>query len=420
MGMTMAEKVLARASNRDKVVPGQIVTAAVDWTWIAGDLWQVFYPILKELKADRFWDPDRIIVVHEHMVPPSSLEIANALALSRKVVQEYGITRFYEMGRSGICHQLFIEEGYALPGQLVVGTDSHTCSYGALNTASRGIQIDIINVLLKGELWFRVPETIRVEVTGKLEAPIMSKDVILHLAGLYGTEMALYKSIEFVGETVDQMSIASRIAVANMGIEVGAKFLMMEADQKTEAYLEGRAKEPYRPVKSDQDANFEHVIYLDVDQLEPMVACPHDVGNVKPISQVKGIKMDQAFLGSCTNARYEDLEIAAKILKDRKIHPDIRMIVTPASQEVYKEALKNGLIEIFAEAEAVVTNPTCGACGGIHLGLLGDGEKCIGSQNRNFKGRMGSPNAEVYIASPATVAASALAGALADPRDYFN
>ncbi len=420
MGSTMAEKVLARASGRDRVAPGQIVTAAIDRTWVAGEFWALYYPLLEELGADHFWDPERVVVMHEHMVPPSTVQVANALRLSRKIVRDFGITHFYEMGRSGICHQLFIEEGYALPGQLVVGTDSHTCSYGALNTASRGVQTDIVQVLLRGELWFRVPETIRVEVNGSLKMPLMSKDVVLSLAGRFGTEFALYKSVEFVGPTVEEMSIASRITAANMGVELGAKFFLMEADAKTEAYLKDRAREPYQPVGSDPDAVFDRVIHLDVDGLEPMVACPHDVGNVKPISEVKGIPIDQAFLGSCTNGRYEDLEIAARILKGKRIHPNIRMIVTPASQKIYKQALQNGLIEIFTDAEAVVTNPTCGPCGGIQLGLLGDGERCIGSHNRNFKGRMGSPKAEVYIASPATVAASALSGALADPRDFFQ
>jgi 3-isopropylmalate/(R)-2-methylmalate dehydratase large subunit len=324
------------------------------------------------------------------------------------------------MGRSGICHQLFVEKGYALPGQLSVGTDSHTTTYGALNMASRGIDQDLLYVLIKGELWFRVPETIRFEVTGKMLDGVMSKDLILFIAGKYGTDVALYKSAEFVGPTIGEMSIDSRLTISNMGVEIGAKFLLFEADGKTEEYLKNRAQDVFKPVTSDLDAVFQNVYKINIDGLEPQVACPHDVGNVKPVREVEGLPIDQAFLGSCTNARIEDLQIAARILKGRKIHPRTRMIVTPASQAIYKEALEKGLINIFIDAEAVVTNSTCGACDGLHLGVLGAGERCIASQNRNFKGRMGSPDSEVYLASPATVAASAVAGAIADPRDYLQ
>jgi 3-isopropylmalate/(R)-2-methylmalate dehydratase large subunit len=420
MGMTMAEKILLRASGRDKVSPGDIVIANIDRLMVIGEMWEEVMPVLNQLGADRLWNPDRVVVVHEHMIPPSNIPIAEALMQSRQAVEKFGIKHFYEMGRSGICHQLFVEKGYALPGQLVVGTDSHTTTYGALNVASRGINQELPYVLIKGKLWFRVPETILFEVSGKLLDGVMSKDLILYIAGKYGTDVALYKSAEFVGSTVENMSIASRLTISNMGIEVGAKFLIFEEDGKTREYLEGRAQEPYEPVKSDYDATFLKTYTINVNNLEPQVACPHDVGNVKPVAQVKGIPIDQAFLGSCTNARYEDLEIAAKILRGRKIHPKVRMIVTPASQSVYKQALQSGLIEVFIDAEAVVTNPTCGACGGLHLGILGAGERCITSQNRNFRARMGSKDAEIFLASPATVAASAIAGSIADPRDYLQ
>lgn len=420
MGKTMAEKIMARASDRDGVNPGEIVIAKIDRLMLIGEAWQYVLSLFDELGVEQLWDPDRVVVVHEHMAPPATIPIADAYAQSRQAVEKYGIKHFYEMGRSGICHQLFAEKGYALPGQLAVGTDSHTTTYGALNMASRGINQDLPYVLIKGELWFRVPESIRFEITGKIPDGVMSKDVFLYIAGKYGTDVALYKSVEFVGPTVEEMSIASRLTIANMGIEIGAKFLIFEADDTTKEYLKDRAQEPFEPVKSDPDAVFEETYNIGVDSLEPQVALPHDVGNVKPVTQVKGTRINQVFLGSCTNARYEDLEIAAKILKGRKIDPKIRMIVTPASQSIYKQALQNGLIDIFIDAETVVTNPTCGACGGLHLGVLGAGEKCISSQNRNFKGRMGSPESEVYLASPATVAASAIAGAIADPRDYLQ
>jgi 3-isopropylmalate/(R)-2-methylmalate dehydratase large subunit len=420
MGMTMAEKILARASGRDRVTPGEMVIANIDRLLVLGEDWQEVSPFFDELGIKRVWNPDRVVVIHDHMVPPGNVPTADAYFESRQIVEKFGIRHFYDVGRSGICHQLFAEKGYALPGQLVVGTDSHTTTYGALNTASRGIVLDLLYVLVKGRLWFRIPETIRFEVNGKMPNGVMSKDLFLFIAGKYGTDLAIYKSVEFVGPTVEEMSISSRMTISNMGVEIGAKFLIFEVDDKTQNYLKDKAQESYEPVRSDPDAIFQETFKLRVDSLEPQVACPHDVGNVRPVRDVKGIPFDQAFLGSCTNGRYEDLEIAAKILKGRKIHPRTRMIVTPASAAIYREALQNGLIDIFINAEAVVTNPTCGACAGIHLGVLGTGERCIASQNRNFKGRMGSPSSELFLASPATVAASAIAGVIADPRDYLQ
>jgi 3-isopropylmalate/(R)-2-methylmalate dehydratase large subunit len=306
-------------------------------------------------------------------------------------------------------------------GELILGTDSHSTTYGAFGAAGAGIGAsEMAYVLGTGELWMRVPPTIQFVIKGKLPEGVMSKDIILYIAGKYTTEVAQYKAVEFKGPTVEGMSIASRMTIANMGVEIGAKFAFFEADQKTLDYLLKYVKEGAKKrvgiFKADPDARYEQVFEIDVSRLEPQVAFPHDVGNVRPISGVGEIKANQAFLGSCTNGRLEDLEIAAAILKGKKVHPETRLIVFPASWEIYLDALRGGILETLIEAGAVVCNPGCGPCLGGHMGLLAAGERCVASSNRNFKGRMGSPNAEVYLGSPATVAASAIAGKIVDPR----
>jgi 3-isopropylmalate/(R)-2-methylmalate dehydratase large subunit len=418
MGMTMAEKILARNSGRTVVEPGEYVTAKIDVV-MAGDSAAGLYDGLNEIGIDKVWDPNRIVSLTDHLVPAPDIPSAELDIKKRKFVKKYGIKYWYDVGRGGICHIVFSEKGHALPGTLICGMDSHSTSYGAFNAAATVIQIpEAYWMVTKGELWFKVPETIRFEITGKLQEWVMSKDIILKIIGEYGTDVALYKSAEFVGPTVEKMSLSSRWTISNMGIEMGAKFAFFEADQKTLDYVRPRAVRPdeIRPVESDPDATFEDTYKLDFTGLEPQVACPNDVGNVRPVTEVEGIKIDQAFLGSCTNGSFEDLEIAAKILKGNKVHPDVRMIVIPASMEVYKEALEADLLRVFIDSEAFVCGPTCGPCIGYHAGIMGAGEKCIASSNRNFKGRMGSPNSEVYLASPATVAASAIAGEIADPR----
>ncbi len=417
MGMTMAEKILAKHSGLENVRPGQYVTARVDMLQ-ALDVGSTLYHQLKEIGVTKVWDPARITVDCCHWVPPRDIESAEGYADNRRFVKEFGIKHWYEIGRGGICHQIFPEHGHALPGNLVVGMDSHTTSYGAFNVASTAIQApEVCYVAAKGEIWFRVPETIRFELDGELPPRLMGKDVILKIAGDYGTDVALYKSVEFVGPAVKKMSLDSRWCIANMGVEIGAKFALFEADRKTLSFLKGRTSESFSPVKSDKDAVFEQVYRLDVSNLEPQVACPHDVGNVKPVSRLGRVPINQAFVGSCTGGRYEDLAIAAEIVKGKTVHPDVRMIVIPASTEVYKKALQRGLLATFVEAQAIVCGPTCGPCGGSHLGILAAGERCIAASNRNFKGRMGSPDSEVYLGSPATVAASAITGYIADPRE---
>ncbi len=417
MGMTMAEKILAKNSGLSEVKPGQYVTARIDKVLVhpsAADISKVF----KEIGIKKVYDPSRVVAVTGSWIPARDIESAESDVATRKFVEEYGITYWYDVGRGGICHQVMPEKGHALPGTIVVGTDSHTTSYGAFNVAATCIPGgEAYWVVAKGEIWFRVPETIRFEIAGELPPRILGKDVILKIAGDQGTDFALYKSIEFVGSAVEKMSLSSRWAMANMGVEVGAKFAIFEADRKTLDFLKGRTREPFTPVKSDPDAAFEKIYHLDVSDLPPQVACPHDVGNVRSVSEITNVPVDQGFIGSCTGGRLEDLTVAAEILKGKKVHPRVRLVVIPASMEVYADALRSGVLETFVAANAVVCGPSCGPCSNAHLGVIAAGERCIASSNRNFKGRMGSPEAEVYLASPATVAASAITGFITDPRE---
>lgn len=417
MGMTIAEKVLAQASGRDVVKPNEYVTAKID-LFMAAEKAQLF-DYMDEVGVTQVWDPERVIVLTDHRIPsPNVTSAVNDIKL-RKAVKRYGIKYWYDVGRGGICHQVLIENGHTLPGELIVGQDSHTTTHGALNAVATAIDLpESILIAAKGETWFRVPESIKFIIEGRLPARVMSKDIILKIAGEYGCDIALYKSIEYTGSTTSTMSLASRMTLANMSVDIGAKFAIFESDEKTINYLKPRAKRPFTPVQSDTDALYEHCYEIDVSALEPQVACPHNIDQVKPISEITKDKINihQAFLGSCTNGRYEDLEIAAQILQGNTIHPDVRMIIIPASMKEYKRALQTGVLEILVEAEAMVCNPTCGPCPGAHMGLIGPGERCIASSNRNFQGRMGSPESEVYLASPATVAASAITGYITDPR----
>jgi 3-isopropylmalate/(R)-2-methylmalate dehydratase large subunit len=363
------------------------------------------------------WNPSKVVVLFDHYVPAPTERLATAHMMARNVIKSAGIKHYYGE-REGICHQVMIEKGHALPGTLVVGTDSHTCSYGALGAAGTGIGItEMAYVLARGELWFKVPETVRFVLTGSLPEFVTSKDTMLCIAGRYGAEVAQYKSVEFVGEVADALSVEQRITMSNMGVEIGAKFGFFNVDEITLAYLEGRIEGEAAPLSADTDAVFLATHEVDVSELEPQVACPHSVDNVKPVGEVVGTPINQAVLGSCTNGRAEDLQIAAEILKGHSVDPYTRLYVYPASREVYQQALESGAIKSLSEAGAIICNPSCGPCFGGYAGLLAPGEKCISSTNRNFKGRMGSPDAEVYLASPATVAASAIKGAIADPRE---
>jgi len=418
MGMTLAEKILARASGRSSVRAGDYVVAEIDLAMIHEGMRGV-YPILKEAGVKKLWDPGKVVSIIDHWVPAPTVEAATHHQTVRKAVAEYGIRHAYGE-KAGICHQVLPEKGHVVPGDLIVGTDSHTVTYGAFGAAATGIGYsEMAYVLATGKLWFRVPETIQFRMEGNPAPGVMSKDLLLFIAGRYSAEVAQYKAIEFTGSTARQLSIASRMTMSNMSVELGAKFGFFEPDDKVVDFLNGRAKKAYSLIHPESDAAYESVHRVDASVLEPQVAFPHNIDNVKPISQAGRVKVDQAFIGSCTNGRIEDLRIAAQILKGKKVHPQVRLIVVPASWEVYRDALKSGVLETLVDAGTILCNSTCGPCFGGHMGLLAPGEKCIASINRNFQGRMGSPESEVYLGSPATVAASAIEGVIADPRNYF-
>lgn len=420
MGMTMAEKILAEHSGKKEVKPGEYLWAHVDGTAFG----RTTPGQLKEYKVKKVFDPDRVYGVEDHLSPPPNVATANAVVEMRQTVKKYGIKNFFDYGRGGVLHELYPQHGYVSPGDLIASLDSHTTSYGCFNVASCPINEEVPYVLATGRLWFRVPPSIKFVLSGQYAGPdkfVVGKDIILRILGEYGTEVALYKSVEFHGPAVDQMSMPSRFTIANMGIEIGAKFAIFPCDDKTLEYLKGKMKRPPNPVSPDSDASYETVYDLDVTDMPPYVACPHDPGNSVPVTEVepKRVKVDQAFIGSCTNGRLEDFRMAARILKGRKVHPDVRLIATPASQAIWYDCLKEGIWDVFAEADALVTHSTCGICFGGHMGLIGDGEVSISASNRNFQGRQGSPKAFVYLANPATVVASAIEGYITDPRKFL-
>ncbi len=416
MGMTLAERILAAAAGREEVSAGEFVVADIDLALLHDIFAAQVFDLLVDVGVNHVFDPDRTVVVVDHLVPAPS---AGAAAVHQKIrnhVARLGIGAFYDAGE-GICHQLLPERGHVRPGTLIVGTDSHTTTYGALGAGGTGIGTsDMVYALATGRLWFRVPETIRFELSGTL-APVVSwKDVILYLAGRFGSDGAQYRAMEFGGPAAAEADMASRLTVSNMALEMGAKFGLFAADEVTDAYLRttgGPGCEPFGP---DPDASYEAVHAISLSDLTPQVALPHEVDRVSSVVDVKGIAIDQAFIGSCTNGRIEDLRVAANVLAGRRIATGVRLLVVPASRRVLQEAMHSGVLETLVEAGASVLAPGCGPCFGGHGGLLGPGERCIGTHNRNFIGRMGSAEAEIYLASPATVAASALAGRIADPR----
>jgi homoaconitate hydratase family protein len=418
MAMTMAEKVLARTSGRTAVAAGDYVTARIDRV-MCHEAFTLCALSLLKLDVSRVFDPERVIVILDHYFPAPNEQMARGHALARQFVQQFGIRHF--LGHAGICHQVLTEQGFIRPGDLVLGTDSHSTTYGAVGAAGAGIGLtEMAYVLATGELWLQVPPTIRFVLEGEPSPGIMSKDLILSLAGKFGTEVAQYRAIEYSGPVARRLSIASRMTMANMGVELGAKFAFFEADEITRTYLSGRGEEPVMLFGPDTEAVYEATHHVDLGNLEPQIACPHNPGNVKRVSEVAGLRVQQAFLGSCTNARLEDFGVAAAILRGRKVHPDTRLLVTPASQHVYLEATRAGYTETLLEAGAAITASGCGACPGGHNGVVGADEVCLSTTNRNFRGRMGSPDAQIYLASPATVAAAAVAGRIVDPREYWN
>jgi len=416
LGMTISEKILAKSADKNRVEPGEIIDAKVDMA-MSHDNAALVSKVFGEIGIKNVWNPDKIVIILDHRVPANNIKAAEAHKKIRDFIRKQKIKHFYDAGE-GICHQVMIEKGHARPGMLVVGTDSHTTTYGAIGAFSTGIgATEMAAVWATGKLWLKVPETIRINISGNLPKLVTSKDIILHIIGKIKSDGANYKAIEFYGETIDKMSIESRLTMSNQSMEAGAKAAIIPPDSKTIEYVKSRTKESFDIVKADNDAKYEEILDFDVTDLEPMVACPHTVDNVKPVREVAGLEINQAVLGSCTNGRLEDLELAAKIIDGKNVHKNVRMIVVPASREIYLKAIEKGFIQKFVKAGAMVINPGCGPCLGAHQGILASGERAITSTNRNFRGRMGSPDSEIYLASPATVVASAIRGEITDPRD---
>lgn len=418
--MNISDKILARASGKDMVYPGEIVEANVDMIMVHDLTGPLAVEAFRKIGVKQVWDNRKIITILDHQVPANSIKAAELHKIMREFAKEQKI-KLYDVGKGGICHQVMPEKGHVLPEAVILGTDSHTCTYGAFGAFATGIgSTEAAAVFATGKIWLKVPEAIKINVRGRFQRLITPKDLILFVTGQIGSDGAIYQSMEFTGPTIRDMSIAGRMTLCNMTVEMGAKNGIIEPDETTLKFLEGRTNETLKSfelIRSDSDASYKNVLDLDVARLEPLVSCPPSVDNVKPVSNVVGVKVDQAFIGSCTNGRLEDLRLAAEILKRGKVKDGVRMLVIPASQEVYIQALKEGLLEIFAEAGGCVCNPNCGPCLGGHMGLLASGEVCVSSSNRNFIGRMGSPKASIYLASPATVAASALTGRITDPRE---
>jgi len=419
LGATIAEKIIAAHSSSESARPGEIIQVKVDFLMVHEVLGSRILTVLEEMGVDAVWDPSRILVVNDHWGPASNTQSAEIHIRNRRFVTEHNIEHFCDVG-CGICHQVLPELGLVAPGNLIVGSDSHTTTYGAFNAFATGMAAtDCAMIIATGETWLRVPESIRITVTGELSQRVMSKDLILRILADLGTDGANYKAIEFCGTTIDDMSVGSRMTMANMAVEAGAKAGLMTVNRPVKEWLERRSRRKnWVDVRPDDDAEYVDELAYDVEseQLPPYVASPDSPANGKPVTEFEGTPVDQAYLGSCTNGRLEDLRIAAEILDGRHVHDGVRMIVTPASREVYLDALREGIIGRLIHAGAIVTNPTCGACFGGHLGVLGPGEVCVSSTNRNFPGRMGHRESKVYLASPATVAASALRGAITDPR----
>ena len=418
MGYTITEKILLAHTNLQNIVPGQLINARVDIA-LGND---ITAPIaIKEFRkagGGKVFDKDKVVLVLDHFTPNKDINSAMQCKFVREFAREQNITHFYEGGNVGVEHALLPEAGIVLPGDLVIGADSHTCTYGGLGAFATGVgSTDLAAAMLTGELWFKVPQSMKFIISGSLQKWVSGKDLILNIIGRIGVDGALYKAMEFAGETIDKLPLADRLSMANMAIEAGAKNGIFPPDEITRGYVEQRAKRKYTFYSSDKDAVYSEVIEIDAGQIEPQVAFPHLPSNVKSISQAGNVKIDQSLIGSCTNGRIEDLRIAAQILKGRKAAAAVRLIVVPATPTIYRQALQEGLLETFMDAGAIISPPSCGACLGGHMGILAEGERAIASTNRNFVGRMGHPKSEVYLANPAICAASAVLGRIASPAE---
>jgi len=431
--LTLSEKILAAHSSKKKVKPGEFINAKVDLV-LANDITApLAIKEFQRLGVSKVFDPAKIVMVPDHFCPNKDIQSAEQAKLMREFAKQQGLI-YFEVGRMGIEHVLLPEQGFVFPSQVIIGADSHTCTYGALGAFATGMgSTDIAVAMATGEIWMKVPPTIKLIYRGKLSKWVSGKDLILYTIGDIGVDGALYSVMEFSGEAIDELPMDGRFTMANMAIEAGAKAGIFDVDDRAKEYLRNvitngapsaiarseRAKQSrtFSIVQSDEETEFAKIIEYEVSKIEPQVAFPHLPSNTKPISQVGDIKLDQVVIGGCTNGRLDDLRVAAKLLKERQVHPELRCIVIPGSQRVYLEALREGLIEIFIEAGAVVSTPTCGPCLGGHMGVLAAGERCLSTTNRNFVGRMGSPKSEVYLANPAVAAASAILGRIGSPEE---
>ena len=416
--MTITEKIFASHAGLSEVKAGDLITAKVDVT-LANDITgPVAIKEFRKIGVDRVFDKDRVMFVPDHFVPNKDIKSAEQVKMIREFAKDQGLTNFFEVGRMGIEHALLPEKGLVTAGDLVIGADSHTCTYGALGAFSTGVgSTDLACAMASGETWFKVPSAIKVEFNGKLNKWVCAKDLVLHLIGDIGVDGALYKTIEVGGNVIEEMDMDGRFTFCNMAIEAGGKNGIIVPDKITEEYLKNRSVRQPKFYTSDPDALYERVIKYDVSEIEPTVAFPHLPENTKPISQVGDIKIDQSVIGSCTNGRLSDLKIAAEILKGHKVHPDVRLIVFPGTQQIYLDAMEKGYIRTIIEAGGAVSTPTCGPCLGGHAGILAAGERAISTTNRNFVGRMGHVDSEVYLSSPAIAAASAITGKISSPDD---
>ncbi|MEA3343647.1 MAG: 3-isopropylmalate dehydratase large subunit [archaeon] len=422
MSMTITEKILANHSENEKVDPGQLINAKLDIILAHDITTPPAISMLKEHNMDKVFDPKKIIVAPDHFVPNKDIKSAELAKRLREWVTHQNIENYYEIGRHGVCHAILPEQGHVLPGTTIVCGDSHTCTHGALGAFATGIgSTDLAAAIATGELWFKVPGTMRFQIDGKLQKGVYSKDIILNVIQDIGVDGALYKAMEFWGSTIDSLSIEARMTITNMAIEAGAKTGIIEPDQKTKDYLKNRTKKPYSVVKSDKDADYESARCYNASEIVPTVAMPNLPSNGKPAKELEkqNIHLDQVYIGSCTNGRIEDLRIAANILRGSKTKKGTRLIVVPATTDVWMQAKSEGLFDIFNEAGAAISTPTCGACLGGYMGVLAKGEACLSTTNRNFTGRMGHHGSKVYLASPATAAASAIEGIIADPANYM-
>lgn len=416
MGQTFAEKILAMKADRDAVTSGEIVEIVPDVA-LSHDNTAPIYGIFQKMGGVRVFDANMHAVFLDHAAPAPTTKHAENHRIIREFVREQGIQSFFDVGR-GVCHQVLVEEGLALPGEVVLGSDSHTPHAGVMGAFGAGIgRSEMASIWALGALWLRVPESVKITVRGRLPEGVTSKDLALHVIGDQGADGALYMSVEWHGEAIEALSLESRAVLTNMMAEMGAKNSFIPPDEKVLQFLEGRAARAFTPIYPDPDCEYTKVLAYDAQKIEPMVACPHTVDNVQPLTKVAGTPIDQAFIGTCTNGRLEDLAAAAKVLEGRKVAPGKRLIVIPVSSQVYLQALQAGFIEIFIRAGAVVESPGCGACMGNHMGVPAVGEVSISSANRNFQGRMGTKESEIYLANPAVVAASAVVGKIAHPED---